>query len=117
MKDSHFTVLGFTAATGAPVWCAIVFAAKQLYPQWVTGMDPFCDFTGEEEDDMEMNTGNGKMFPLGPECTFNNKQVPTFCCCSENGSIASELLTKMLAHIDNCGIFNRSDGVAPLLAA
>ena len=74
-----------------------------------------CDFSGEEEDDMERSIGNGKMFPLGPECTFNNKQAPTFCCCSENGSITSELLTKMLAHIDNCGIFDQSDGVAPFL--
>ena len=41
VKDSHFTVLSFTAVTGAPVCCAIVFAVKQLDPQWVTGMDPF----------------------------------------------------------------------------
>jgi hypothetical protein len=30
-KDSHFTVLGFTAVTGEPVlMCAIIFAAKEL---------------------------------------------------------------------------------------
>lgn len=29
-KDSHFTVLGFTAATGIPLMCAIIFAAKEL---------------------------------------------------------------------------------------
>ena len=28
VKDSHFTVLSFTAATGVPVYCAIVFTAK-----------------------------------------------------------------------------------------
>ena len=28
MKDAHFTVLGFTAAEGTPVMCAIIFAAK-----------------------------------------------------------------------------------------
>ena len=27
-KDLHFSVLGFTAATGIPLMCAIIFAAK-----------------------------------------------------------------------------------------
>ena len=35
VKDSHFTALGFTAKTGAPVCCAIVVAAKQMDPQWL----------------------------------------------------------------------------------
>ena len=29
-KDSHFTVLGFTAANGMPLMCAIIFAAKEM---------------------------------------------------------------------------------------
>ena len=29
-KESHFTVLGFTAATGKPVMCAIIFSAKEM---------------------------------------------------------------------------------------
>jgi hypothetical protein len=29
-KDSHFTVLGFTAADGNPLMCAIFFATKSL---------------------------------------------------------------------------------------
>jgi hypothetical protein len=28
-KDSHFTVLGFTAATGEPVMCAIIFLQRK----------------------------------------------------------------------------------------
>jgi hypothetical protein len=28
MKVAHFTVLGFTAANGVPLMCAIIFAAK-----------------------------------------------------------------------------------------
>lgn len=40
-KDTHFTVLGFTAATGEPVMCAIIFAAKALQEQWKLGFDPF----------------------------------------------------------------------------
>jgi hypothetical protein len=29
-KDAHFTLLGFTAANGKPLMCAIIFAAKAL---------------------------------------------------------------------------------------
>ena len=113
-KDSHFTVLGFTAATGEPICCAIIFAAKQLDPQWVTGVDPFCEWAGEE-DDMAINMGKGKRYPLGPDCVVGGKTIPTLCCCSENGSITSELLSKMLSHIDSTGAIDRSDGIPPFL--
>jgi hypothetical protein len=33
-KDAHFTVLGFTAASGEPVMCAIIFAAKSFQEEW-----------------------------------------------------------------------------------
>ncbi len=34
MKDAHFTVLGFTAATGEPIICCIIFACKDWSPFW-----------------------------------------------------------------------------------
>jgi len=37
-KDAHFTVLGFTAANGNPIMCAIIFAAKTLEDEWVLGL-------------------------------------------------------------------------------
>ncbi len=43
-KDAHFTVLGFTVATGEPLLCAIIFAAKTLKQEWVTGFDPFAEW-------------------------------------------------------------------------
>ena len=49
-KDAHFTVLGFTAATGEPVMCAIIFAAKELDPAWVIGLDPFAPWIGNEDN-------------------------------------------------------------------
>ena len=38
-----------------------------------------------------------------------------FVCNSENGSITSELLCSMLKHIDDCCVFDRTDGVLPFL--
>ena len=43
------------------------------------------------------------------------KQIPTFCCCSENGSITSDLLTEMLREIDKIGLYDRSDNILPFL--
>jgi hypothetical protein len=114
-KDSHFTVLGFTTVLGVPVMCSIIFAAKELDEAWVLGFDASAEWSGNE-DDMDANTGGiGKRYPMGPTCTFNNKTIPTFCCCSENGSITAELLVEMLKALDKLEVFDRSDGVPPFL--
>ena len=44
MKDAHFTVLGFTAAEGTPVMCAIIFAAKELEVSWAQGLNLFVEW-------------------------------------------------------------------------
>ena len=113
-KDSHFTVLGFTAATGTPLMCAIIFAAKELDASWVLGLDPTAEWIGDD-DNLEENAGRGKRYPMEPTCVYNGVTVPSFCCCSENGSITAELLVAMLATIDRLGVFDRSDGVPPFL--
>jgi hypothetical protein len=46
-KDAHFTVMGFTVASGDPVMCAIIFAAKVFKVEWRTGVDPFAEWIGE----------------------------------------------------------------------
>jgi hypothetical protein len=89
-KDSHFNVMGFTAATGKPVMCAVIFAAKQLCESWVLGLNATAEWTGDKTN-MQGNTGGlDKRHPCGPVCTFNGKQIHTFCCCSKNGSITAE---------------------------
>jgi hypothetical protein len=47
-KDSHFTVLGFMAATGEPVMCAIIFAAKHLCESWVLGFNAAAEWIGDK---------------------------------------------------------------------
>jgi hypothetical protein len=42
-KDAHFTVMGFTVASGDPVMCAIIFAAKVFKDEWRTGVDLFAE--------------------------------------------------------------------------
>jgi len=109
-KDAHFTVLGFTTASGEAVMCAIIFAAKEMDPLWVQGLDPFTEWEGEEFD-IERNTGRGKRHPEGPECKFKGISVPCFCGYSESGSITSHLLAAMLKFMDGLNLFDRSDGI------
>lgn len=113
-KDAHFTVLGFTAASGEAIMCAIIFAAKEMDPLLVHGLDPFTEWEGGEFD-IERNTGRGKRHPEGPECVFKGISVPCFCGCSESGSITSQLLAAMLKFMDDLNLFDRSDGVPPFL--
>jgi hypothetical protein len=48
MKDAHFTVLGFNAASGEPIMCCIMFACKELEPMMVQGLNPFASWEGNE---------------------------------------------------------------------
>jgi len=114
MKDAHFTVLGFTSATGQPLMCSIIFACKELEPIMVQGLDPFTPWEGNDND-LERNTGPGKRHPQGPQVQYNGVTVPCFCACSESGSITGELLAEMLRFIDKLNIFDRSDQVLPFL--
>jgi hypothetical protein len=107
--------LGFTAATGEPVMCAIIFAAQTLCESWVFGFNASATWI-KGDDDVCSNTGGlDKRYPQGPFCHINGKTVPTFCCCSENGSITSELLVEMLRVIDRFKVFDRSGDIAPFL--
>jgi len=38
--------MGFTAASGDPVMCMIIFAAKVFKDEWRTGVDPFAEWIG-----------------------------------------------------------------------
>jgi len=113
-KDAHFTMLGFTSANGQPIMCAIIFAAKGMKDEWNMGFDPFAEWIGEENE-IEKNIGEGKVYPMGPECLFNGKNVPCFCCCSESGSITGKLLVDMLKAMDSLQVFDRSTGLNPFL--
>ena len=107
-KDSHFTVLGFTAANGEPVMCAVIFSAKSLCEEWVIGFNASAPWIGAD-DDVDANTGGvDKRFPMGPVCTFNGIEVPTLCCCSESGSITAHLLVQMLKTLDELNVLERS---------
>lgn len=93
---SHFTVLGFTAVTGEPVMCGIVVQGETVRSDVVTGIDPFVKKIGSEDDSdfIANNTGKGKLYPIGPTCTFKGVEVPYMVACTTNGSITSDILVQ-----------------------
>jgi hypothetical protein len=115
MRDAHFTVLDLTAASGEPVMCTIIFAAKSMHDDWRTGFDPLVEWVGEP-DNLEANIGVGKQYPMGPTCLFKGKKIPCFCCCSDSGTITGHLLTEMLQYIDSHNVYDRSTGLNPFLS-
>jgi hypothetical protein len=84
-------MLCFTSANGAPIMCAIIFAAQTMKNEYSVSFDPFVELIGEEHE-IEKNIGEGKVYPMGPEFNLNGKNVPCLCCCSESGSITRKLL-------------------------
>jgi hypothetical protein len=127
-KDSHFTVLGFTAADRRAIMCAIIIAASKLKVTDVTGFNPLSmdaeDMSSDEMKVLEAEIEQMKdehskdvdrMFTFGPTCTFNGIELPTFVTCSKNDSIKSQLLPSMLRKMDQLEVFDCSDGVHPFL--
>jgi hypothetical protein len=61
----------------------------------------------------EQSNGVDRMFTFEPTCIFNGIEVTTFLTCSNNGSITSQLLTKMLQMMDDLLLFDWADGINP----
>jgi hypothetical protein len=108
-SEAHFTVLGFTAATGEPVMCAIIFAAAEMTQELQLGIDIRAPMV-EGDDSVRGNYGPGKRYPGAPTCNFRGTIVPPFVCCSPKGGITSELLKSMLERMDSLNLFPRVQG-------
>jgi hypothetical protein len=88
---------------------------KGNVPELALGFNASAPWIGDKNNIRAKTGGVDKHHPQGPVCHVNGKTVPTFICCSENGSVTSELLVKLLWYIDNIGVFDQSDGVNPFL--
>lgn len=117
ITDKHFTVLGFTAASGEPVCCVVIFtgARNEIPLCWTTGIDiqtkPVLDeVTGKINIEDDSNFGPGKYFPGGPTCEFRGKTVPMLSLMSPSGGINGALLVEILKYLDLHQIYERVEG-------
>lgn len=117
-SDKHFTLLGFTNLSGEPVLCLVIIAGVQEALNVESGIDPFATETYGETSDVDYfdkNFGPGKLFPGGPTCKINNKEIPCMVRWTPKGSITSQILAESLQHIDSFEIFDRTNGKYPFL--
>jgi hypothetical protein len=82
--------------------CDVTVAAKILTAIEASGFNPLSTDM-DEPGTLKEKSGNEKykggcerLFPMGPTCIFKGKEVPTCMCCTENGSITSNLIAAML---------------------
>jgi hypothetical protein len=96
----HFTVLGFTNVCGDPICCVIIISGKEIMAEHRMELQPWVDFTGDPEVNLEENSnGMEKYYPYGPTCFPFGKEVETYVTCSESGSITSDILVEASMYI------------------
>ena len=117
-SNTHFTLLGFTTLSGEPVLCLVIITGVQEALNVESGIDPFFTETYGETSDVDYfdkNFGHGKLFPGGPICKFNNKEIPCMVRWTPKGSITSQILAEALQYIDSFDVFDRTNGKYPFL--
>jgi hypothetical protein len=122
-KDSHFICIGFAAANGEPVICAIIISAQTpLKAMKISGYNAMVQIDDEEPIEWEniqdnFKRGANNKFPFGPNFTYKGNGVDCWVGYGEHGSIISELLTDMLPNRDSFKVFDqdRANGVHPVL--
>ena len=111
-EDCHFTILGFTAATGEPVLCAIVLASKTMKMNFIMGVNPF---TNIDEDNLLTAMVKTSGFPwvlhvrlVGRRyhasfATLRMEASPVNCCvpCSSTWMIVA-YLTELMEFCHSC---------------
>ena len=110
--NSRFTAIGLTAASGEPVMCVVIFAAEELTFDQRMGHDVRVAF--DPNKSVAENTGEGKVFPGTPKCTFRGKEVDSLVTCSPKGSITSEILKQIFERLDDLGVYERTEGRVPM---
>ena len=124
-KSKRYTVLGLTTLSGEALMCVVIFEGKDRNPVMESGIDMFHpkakDFEGEITESniefFEENYGPGNLFPGGPVCEFEGKEIPTMIRYTEKGSITGEILKDILLTLDHHKVFDtyRENGATPFL--
>ena len=99
--------MGLTSATGEPVLCICILAAKSLSVTDVKGFYYRAKFPYDSSKTMEENMGEGKTLPGLPVCKLRGKLIPGLMCMYPKGSISSKILTEALKYLYHLNIFER----------
>ena len=103
VKDSHFTVTPITGATGTLQFVTVIFAAKEVSPEWSLGIDIFAKW--DPEDDI--NIGHGKRHPGLSLLSADEKEIPMLFVANPKASMTSTILKETFKTMDELGITQR----------
>jgi len=88
--DSHFTILGFTTATGQSVCCIVIMACQEVEAKFELRLQPWAEINGEVTTNPKENANRtNKYYPHGPTCVYKWQRNP----------MLHYLQKKMLHHI------------------
>ena len=125
-KRKKYTTIGLTGLDGNAAMCVVIFAGVERNVLMETGVDTSkfgdgsnldLDKIQEDLDFFRDNFGDGKLFPGGPTCKYNGKEVPCMIRYSRGGGITPDILTDILKTLDTLGVFEkeRENGIKPFL--
>ncbi len=104
MEDSHYTITPITDATGTLRFITVIFAAKEVYPEWSLGIDIFAVL----DPDNELNMGPNKHHPgLCLISTSDRKKIPILFAANPKASMTSTILMETFQKMDEAGITQR----------
>ena len=111
-NNLHYTVLGFTAANGEPIMCAIIIAKENADEEdgvklsVVTGIDVLSKEL-IDINNLQKSFNEGGALSGGPKCNFRGKEVPCYVTTSQKGGMNSKILTALFRYMDEQDLFPR----------
>ena len=105
--------------------CVIILEGKERNVFVESRVDPFHplfdtfqdDIANSNYDVLDSNYGPGKLFPGGPTCYFEGREIPAMIRMSDKGGITAEILTDILKTLDTLKVYEsyRDNGAVPFL--
>ena len=116
-RNRRFTMIRLTAFTGEPIMFILILEGKHPKGHIEAGIDITVSPVGDNTDPEFIfnNSGPGKYYPGGPECTYKGKKVPAFIRWHESASITTQILVEALQTLDSYDIFERTENLKPFL--
>lgn len=119
--EMKFSVYCFSNGLGEAVLCAIVFMSDKdisdipLSVRW--GIDTLKPLNGgrTELELFENNCGVGQAMQGGPVCFSRGKEVNSYVGTSVDGKMNCQILHDICKHIDEIGLYDRSNGLSPFM--
>jgi hypothetical protein len=84
IKGNHFTIVPVSNLRGDLCLITVIFAGESMKAEWCLGIDVLAEDCTVDEG--LYTFGAGKVFPGGPSCYVDGKEIPCYCTCTPNAS-------------------------------